>query len=46
MGAMVGEHTRIGDNVVVSPGIKIGPKAVIKSLKLIDHDVPFEALVV
>ncbi|MFP4642390.1 MAG: bifunctional sugar-1-phosphate nucleotidylyltransferase/acetyltransferase [Dehalococcoidia bacterium] len=46
MGAMVGEHTSIGDNVVVSPGIRIGPKAIIKSLKLIDHDVPFEALVV
>lgn len=46
MGAMVGEHTEIGDNVVISPGVKIGPKAVIRSLKLIDRDVNFEALVV
>ena len=46
VGAMIGEHCAIGSNVVTMPGIIIGNRCRIKSMKVLEASVPDESLVV
>ncbi len=45
MGAVVGEGSRIGENTTVLPGVRIGKGAEIRGLRIIEKDIPDEALV-
>lgn len=45
LGALVGEHCRLGENVVLSPGIRVGNRAWIRGLRIIEKDVPDGAIV-
>ncbi|MEE8470215.1 MAG: bifunctional sugar-1-phosphate nucleotidylyltransferase/acetyltransferase [Dehalococcoidia bacterium] len=45
IGAMLGEHCRIGDGVVTLPGVIIGNRCHVKALKVLDESVPDESLV-
>ena len=46
MGAMIGEHSTIGDMVIVEPGVAIGTHSRIKGLKVLNEDIPDRSLVV
>jgi len=46
MGAMIGEHCTIEDNVTVQPGVSIGTYARIKALKVLGENIPDRSLVV
>ncbi len=46
IGAMIGEHCIIGDNVVTAPGVIIGNRCKVKALKVIDQSIPDDGLVV
>jgi UDP-N-acetylglucosamine diphosphorylase/glucosamine-1-phosphate N-acetyltransferase len=46
IGAMLGENCSIGSNVVTAPGIIIGNRAQVRSLKVVERSVPDESLVV
>ena len=46
MGAMIGEHSTIEDNVIVQPGVVIGTHTRIRALKVLDKNVPDLGLVV
>ena len=45
MGVMIGEHCRIGENVVLTPGVRVGNRARLRALRVIEEDIPDEALV-
>ena len=45
IGAMVGEYCTIGDSVVTAPGVIMGNRCRIKALKVIEHSIPDEGLV-
>ncbi len=46
IGAMLGEHCSIDDGVVIYPGILVGNRSRIKAMKVIQENIPDEALVV
>ena len=46
MGAIIGEHSTIEDNVIVQPGISIGTHTQIRALKVIDRNIPDGSLVI
>jgi glucose-1-phosphate thymidylyltransferase len=46
IGGMLGEHCDIGSNVVISPGVMVGNWARIRGLKLLETNIPDEALVI
>lgn len=41
-GALVGDHTKVGANAVLSPGTVLQPETIVKRLQLIDQD-PFSS---
>jgi UDP-N-acetylglucosamine diphosphorylase/glucosamine-1-phosphate N-acetyltransferase len=46
IGAMIGEHCSIGDNVVAAPGVIIGNRCKVKALRVIDVSIPDNGLMV
>ena len=46
IGAMLGEHCELGDNVIISPGVVVGNWVRVKGLKLLEANIPDEALVI
>jgi UDP-N-acetylglucosamine diphosphorylase/glucosamine-1-phosphate N-acetyltransferase len=46
IGAMLGEHCELGDNVIISPGVMVGNWVRVKGLKLLEANIPDEALVI
>ncbi len=46
MGSMIGEHCKIGNNVILEPGIIIGKNCKIASMKNINKNIPTEGLVI
>jgi len=39
-GALIGDHSRVGANAVLSPGTVLAPKTVVARLTLVDQEVP------
>ncbi len=46
VGAMIGEHCDIGDNVVITPGTIVGNRCRIRPLKVLDESIADEGLVI
>jgi len=46
IGAMMGEHCSVGDNVVTAPGVIMGNRCKVKALKVIEQSIPDDGLVV
>lgn len=46
MGAIIGHYSKLGDNVIVEPGMIVGNNCRINPLKLIDQNIPDNGLVI
>ena len=42
---MVGEYCTLGDSVFTAPGVIMGNRCKVKALKVIEHSIPDEGLV-
>lgn len=46
IGALIGEFCQIEDNVITEPGVSLGPYSSIKSMKVINRNIPEKGIVI